>query len=36
MLTANYWTDYEFPSGGVRERIEGAGGVCNPIGETTI
>jgi hypothetical protein len=36
MLTANYWTEHGVPNGGVRERTEGAEGVCNPIGGTTI
>jgi len=35
MLTANYWTDNRVPNGRVRERIEGAEEVCNPI-RTTI
>jgi hypothetical protein len=36
MLIANHWTEYEVPNGGVRERTEGAEGVCNPIGRTAI
>jgi hypothetical protein len=36
MLTANHWTEHRDPNGGVRERTEGAEGVCNPIGRTTI
>jgi hypothetical protein len=28
--------EYRVPSGGIRERIKGAEGVCNPIGRTTI
>ena len=36
MLTANYWTEHGVPNGGVRERTEGAEGVCNPIEKTTI
>jgi len=36
MLTANHWTEPEDPNGGVRERTEGAEGVCNPIGRTII
>jgi len=35
MLTANCWTENGVPIGGVRERIEGVEGVCNPI-KTTI
>jgi hypothetical protein len=36
MLAANHWTEHGDPNGGVRERTEGAEGVCNPIGRTTI
>jgi hypothetical protein len=36
MLAANHWTEHRVPNGGVRERTEGAEGVCNPIGRTTI
>jgi hypothetical protein len=36
MLTVNHWTEYWVTSGGVRERTEGAEGVYNPIGRTTI
>ena len=32
----NEWTDHRVPNGGVRERIEEAEGVYNPIGRTTI
>jgi len=35
MLRANHWMEHRFPNGGVRERIEGAEEVCNPIGRTT-
>jgi len=35
MLAANRWTEHGDPNGGVRERTEGAEGVCNPIGGTT-
>jgi len=35
MLAANHWTENKVPIGGVRERIEGAEGNCNPI-RTTI
>jgi hypothetical protein len=30
-LAVNHWTERGNPSGGVRERIEGAQGVCNPV-----
>jgi hypothetical protein len=36
MLATNHWTDHRVLNGGVRERTEGAEGVCNPIGRTTI
>lgn len=36
MLTANHWTENGVPSGEVRERTEGAEGICNPIRRTTI
>jgi hypothetical protein len=36
MLAANLWTEDRVPNGGVRESTEGAEGVCNPIGRTTI
>ena len=36
MLIANYWTEHWDPNGGVRGKTEGAEGVCNPIGRTTI
>jgi hypothetical protein len=36
MLIANHWNEHSIPNGGVRERIEGAEEVCNPIGRTTI
>ena len=29
MLPANHWTEHRVPNGGVRERTEGAEGVCN-------
>jgi len=35
MLATNHWTENGVPIGGVRERIEGAEGTCNPI-RTTI
>jgi hypothetical protein len=36
MVAANHWTEHRVPNGAVRERTEGAKGVCNPIGRTTI
>ena len=36
MLAANHWTEHGDPNRGVRRRAEGAEGVCNPIGRTTI
>jgi hypothetical protein len=36
VLIANHQTNHEFPNGGGRGRTEGAEGVCNPIGRTTI
>jgi len=36
ILATNLQTEYEDPSGGVRERTEGSEGVCNPIGRTTM
>ncbi|XP_076796740.1 uncharacterized protein LOC117715751 isoform X2 [Arvicanthis niloticus] len=30
----NHWKEHGVPNGGVRERTEGAEGVCNPIGRT--
>jgi hypothetical protein len=37
MLAANHGTEHGDPDGGVRGRTEeGAEGVCNPIGRTTI
>jgi hypothetical protein len=35
MLATKHWTEYRDPNGGVRERTEGAEGICNPI-RTTI
>jgi hypothetical protein len=34
MLAANHGTEHSDPIGGIRERTEGAEGVCNPIGGT--
>jgi hypothetical protein len=36
MLAANHWTEHRVPNGGVREKTEGAEGVCNPIGRAII
>jgi hypothetical protein len=36
MLTVSYWMDHRVPNGGARESTQGAGGICNPIGGTTI
>jgi hypothetical protein len=35
-LSSNHWTEHKDLNEGVRERTEGAEGVCNPIGRTTI
>jgi hypothetical protein len=36
MLTVSYWMDHRAPNGGARESTQGAEGICNPIGGTTI
>jgi hypothetical protein len=36
MLSVNHWTEHRVTNGGARERTQGAEGVCNPIGGTTI
>ena len=36
MLTVSYWMDHRAPNGGARESAQGAKGVCNPIGGTTL
>jgi hypothetical protein len=36
MLAADHWTEQRDTSGGVKGRSEGAEGICNPIGRTTI
>jgi hypothetical protein len=36
MLATKYWIEHGVPNGGVRERTEGAEGVCSPIGGTII
>jgi hypothetical protein len=36
IFAANHWTERRVRNGGVRERTEGAEGICNPIGRRTI
>jgi hypothetical protein len=36
ILTANHWTEPGDPNGRVRVTAEGAKGICNHIGRTTI
>jgi hypothetical protein len=36
MLTVIYWMEHRAPNGGARESTQGAEGVYNPIGGTTI
>jgi hypothetical protein len=36
MLTVSYWIDHRAPNGGARESTQGAKGICNPIGGTTL
>jgi len=36
MLTGNHGTEHWDPNGGIRERTEGAEGVCNSIGRATL
>ena len=36
MFTVSYWMDHRAPNGGARESTQGAEGICNPIGGTTI
>jgi hypothetical protein len=36
MLTVIYWKEHRAPNEGARESNQGAKGVCNPIGGTTI
>jgi hypothetical protein len=36
MLTVSYWMDHMAPNGGARESTQGAKGICNPIGGTTL
>jgi hypothetical protein len=34
--TVSYWMDHRAPNGGARESNQGAKGICNTIGGTTI
>jgi hypothetical protein len=36
MLRVSPWMDHRAPNGGTRESTQGAKGICNPIGGTTI
>jgi hypothetical protein len=36
MFTVSYWMEHRAPNGGARESTQGAKGICNPIGGTTI
>ena len=36
MLTTIYWMEHKAPNRGARESTQGAKGICNPIGGTTI
>jgi hypothetical protein len=36
MFTVSYWMDHRAPNGGARESTQGAKGICNPIGRTTL
>jgi hypothetical protein len=36
MLTVIYWMEHRAPNGGARENTQGAKGICNPIGGTTL
>jgi hypothetical protein len=36
MLIGIYWMVHRTPSGGARENIQGAEGLCNPIGGIKI
>jgi hypothetical protein len=36
MLTVSYWMEHRAPNEGARESTQGAKGICNPIGGTTI
>jgi hypothetical protein len=34
--SVSYWMDHRAPNGGARESTQGAKGICNPMGETTL
>jgi hypothetical protein len=34
--SVSYWMDHRAPNGGARESTQGAKGICNPIGGTTL
>jgi hypothetical protein len=36
MLTVSYWMEHRAPNRGARESIQGAWGIGNPIGGTTL
>jgi hypothetical protein len=36
MLTVSYWMDHRVPNEEARESTQGAKGICNPVGGTTI
>ena len=36
LSTVSYWMDHRAPNGGARESTQGAKGICNPIGGTTL
>ena len=36
MLTVSYWMDHSASNEGARESTQGAKGICNPIGGTTL
>ena len=35
-LSVNHWTKHRVPNGGAINRIQGAEGVCSPLGEKTV
>jgi hypothetical protein len=36
ILIVSYWMEHRAPNGGAKESTQGAKGICNPIGGTTI
>ena len=36
MLTVSYWMDHRASNDGAKESTQGAKGICNPIGGTTL